>query len=506
MATIFLDLLRAKVAIQLSLLDAAGAQSNLREVDAGRDFLAQISTDEETRTRIDEYARRCHTLKGESVYLRFLREKSAMEEATLHPILWEVRQGKKGQTLGETLVARGLIELSLHESLRDRANEQLSQDDVQITQRYRERAYVGVERSSQTVVQVIEEGEARRAAAAAKRPEPPEPPPSDEGELTAELPAPTANLPKELVGTGLDEKYDIIRKAGEGGMGAVYLAFDKDDPDHERPLALKVVLDVAKSKDAADRFKREILATSFCAHETIIEIHDAAPTKDGSYYMAMEYIEGEELSDIIKAEGPMAIPRFMKLLDQALQGLQAAHEANIVHRDIKPQNFRISRRADGRELLKLVDFGIARVLDAADSGAGDQFFKTMGGKITGSPAYIAPESITEPEIDQRADLYSLGITMFRVLTGRLPFVAKAPTEYLPMHLYQKPPKLREVLPDAPVSLEFMVDKLLAKLPDQRYQSSAEALAFLREHIWPEVLPDEPVPGSPEAIAATEAAA
>jgi serine/threonine protein kinase len=534
--TTFLDLLRAKVAIQLSLLDPAGAQDALREVDGGKQFLALLPQGD--RERVEEYARRCHTLKGESFYLRFLREKAVVPEQTLHPILWEVRQSKKGDTLGQTLVARGMIELAIHQDLNQRANQQLANDDVQITQRYRERGYVGVERSSQTVVQVISEGEARRNAAeqtvvapsdnqqtvatpapvpapaplpATPQFPPPAPLPSptpvappDGGELTAAFPPPST-LPAELANSGLDQKYDIIRKAGEGGMGAVYLAFSKDDPDHEQPLALKVVLDVAKSKDAAARFKREILATSFCAHETIIEIHDAAPTDDGSYYMAMEYIEGEELADIIKAEGPLSMERMVRLLDQALQALQAAHEANIVHRDIKPQNFRIAKRADGSELLKLVDFGIARVLDAADSGAGDQFFKTMGGKITGSPAYIAPESITEPEIDQRADLYSLGITIFRVVTGRLPFVAKAPTEYLPMHLYQKPPRLREVLPTAPEAVEFMVDKLLAKVADNRYQSAAEALAFLREHVWPAVLPDEPVPGSPEAEAAKAAA-
>jgi len=528
--TTFLDLLRAKVAIQLSLIDPSGAQDALREVDGGKQFLALLQKD--ARERVEEYARRCHTLKGESFYLRFLREKGAVPEETLHPILWEVRQSKSGDTLGQTLVARGMIDLAVHQDLSQRANQQLDNDDVQITQRYRERGYVGVERSSQTVVQVISEGEARRnknsgngdqtVVAPAPLPTPaplpasphfpppaplptPTPVSAGGGEMTAAL-APPSSVPDELVKTGLAEKYDIIRKAGEGGMGAVYLAFSKDDPEHEQPLALKVVLDVAKSKDAAARFKREILATSFCAHETIIEIHDAAPTDDGSYYMAMEYIEGEELADIIKAEGPLAIPRMVRLLDQALQGLQAAHEANIVHRDIKPQNFRIAKRADGSEQLKLVDFGIARVLDAADSGAGDQFFKTMGGKITGSPAYIAPESITEPEIDQRADLYSLGITIFRVVTGRLPFVAKAPTEYLPMHLYQKPPKLREVLPTAPEALEFMVDKLLAKVADQRYQSAAEALAFLREHVWPAVIPDEPVPGSPQAEAAAAAAA
>ena len=492
MSTTFLDLLRAKVAVQLSLLDPAGARRVLKAVDGGQEFLSQLPGDPALRERVDRYARRCEQLRGESFYLRFLREQGAVQEEALHPILWQVRQSASGQTLGETLVSRGLIELSLHEGLRDKTSAALASENLEIARRYRERSYEGVERPGQTVAQVVAEGEGSAPAPAPlPAPTPVAPPP-----VAALAPA----LPVELAKSGLDQKYEIIRKAGEGGMGAVYLAYSKDDPDHEQPLALKVVLDVAKSKDAAARFKREILATSFCAHENIIEIHDAAETLDGSYYMAMEYIEGEELADIIKAEGPLELPRLVRLLDQALQALQAAHEANIVHRDIKPQNFRIAKRADGSELLKLVDFGIARVLDADVSGAGDQFYKTMGGKITGSPAYIAPESITEPEVDQKADLYSLGITIFRIATGRLPFVAKAPTEYLPMHLYQKPPKLREVLPAAPESLELMVDTLLAKIPEQRYESTAHALAFLREKVWPEVLPGVAVPGSPEAAA------
>ena len=113
------------------------------------------------------------------------------------------------------------------------------------------------------------------------------------------------------------DRYETLKRLGEGGMGAVYLAYAKDDPQRERPVALKVVLDIAKSKDAAARFKREILATSMCAHENIIEIYDAAETDDGSFYMAMECIEGEQLDELMKREGPVSVPRTVEFMDQA---------------------------------------------------------------------------------------------------------------------------------------------------------------------------------------------
>ncbi len=530
MPTTFLDLLRAKVAVQLGLLDAQGARDGLLAVDAagGPDalltWLGQArGLDAATVARIDRYAARCMVLKGESFYLRHLRAKKLVPEAELQPIMWQVRQAPDGATLGKALLAAGLLTPAAHEELDGLARASLDADNVGTATRYRERGYEGIERESQAVTQVIAEGEreapplvpgegtqilpqsvaagitpladpgARSAQSA---------PSADDVEATAALAAPaSAPLPPELEGTGLDEKFTIVSKLGEGGMGVVYLAFERDDEARTRPMALKVVhRSVVKSKDAAARFKREILATSFCAHENIIEIYDAAETKDGSYYMAMELIEGEELADILKREGPLSLPRVVDLMDQALQGLDAVHLANIVHRDIKPQNFRISPQPDGREKLKIVDFGIARVLDAEDSGAGEQFYRTMGGKITGSPAYIAPESITEPTVDGRADLYSLGITIFRIATGRLPFQAKEPTEYLPMHLYNKPPPLRALLPEAPAELEEFVAKLLEKVASKRFQTAAEALEFLRTRVRPMVCPDAPLPESSGAAA------
>jgi predicted Ser/Thr protein kinase len=474
-------LLRVKVAIQLGQLDAAGAVEGLKYADASGDpnglldFLAkERSFAPDAVARVDRHAQRCQAIKAESVYLRYLRSRQVVDEAQLQPIMWEVRNAKNGPTLGETLVQRSLLGADVHAEIKGQVDAALEQESTTTAARYRERDYVGVERVSPVIAQLIQEEAA--AAAAVPAPPPPAsvlspPPPAPvpvapggavmgegtmvlseehasgtialpgtlggtgsgdtdrrkplvvDGEATDDsIPAPEdVPLPPQLANSGLEEKYVVLRKLGEGGMGVVFLAYAKEDVHRETPMALKVVLDPTKGADASKRFKREILATSMCGHPNIIEIFDASETQDGSYYMAMEYLEGEELSDILKRERMIDLKRVVTLMEQALSAMDAMHQANIVHRDIKPHNFRITRDENGEELLKVVDFGIARILDIDSAGLGDQVFTTMAGKITGSPAYIAPESITEPNVDARADLYSLGITIFRIASGRLPF-------------------------------------------------------------------------------------
>ncbi len=536
MPATFLDLFAAKVALQLGLLDAPTAVGGLQALDQGAapdlpQWLGRTrGAPADKITRVDRLARRCMFLKGEAVYLRLLRDRKLVDEEALRPFLLKVRQVvEKDLRLGGLLVEARKLAPEIDRELATQATEMLERDNVAVTERFRKASYAGIDQNMQTVAEVIQAADQAALASAStpSRPLPAPPRPvgvaaspeatfglapgpakvapaeratqqlsplsesavlNDSNEKTSEFqdrsPRPAEPLPPELIRTGLDEKYHIGKKLGEGGMGAVYLAWAKDDEKRERPMALKVVLDGAKTADASARFKREILATSFCSDEHVIEIYDAAETKDGSFYMAMECIVGEQLDELLKREGPLPLTRLVPLLEQVLLGLDAIHRANIVHRDIKPQNFRIYRDPAGRERVKIMDFGIARVLDAEDSGAGEQFYTTMAGKITGSPAYIAPESITEPQIDQRADLYSLGIAIVRVATGRLPFVAKDPNEFLPMHLYKKPPLLRELLPDAPVEMEAFVSRLLEKAPSKRTPSAADALVELRTKVMP----------------------
>ena len=541
MAANFLDLFSAKVALELGLVEPEQARAALAAADRdGGGLLSQLNgVGQEQLRLVDQGGRRCLYLKGEDTYRRLLAQTvPGLPVDRVQECARKAQQSNR--RLGAALVEAGLVDEARDRELVTRSQQAIEREAQETVRGLREQSFQGIETPSRMIAAVAAglarspalrrtSRRMRKPSTRAPRPAPPPvsgpatavggsaaavaegtpleplpappplptlggpgvpsaplPMPGGQGEVTAEM---SLSLPPELAGSGLEEKYLVVRKLGEGGMGAVYLAYAKEDAQRrEKPMALKVVRPGAgaeRSKEAAARFKREILATSFCSHENIIEIYDANETRDGSYYMAMEYIEGEQLDEVLKREGPMPIPRLVGLLEQVLSGMVAYHAANIVHRDIKPQNFRVWRDAEGREHLKIMDFGIARILDAADSGMEEQFYRTISGKITGSPAYLSPESITDPDhVDQRADLYSLGITIYRVAANRLPFVAKEASEFLPLHLYSRPPSLKEIAPQTPPALEELYYSLLEKLPNKRIASAAAALELLRTRVRP----------------------
>jgi serine/threonine-protein kinase len=519
----FEDLLAAKVALQMGLVQPEAARQTLMgAIKSGRNFVQELeavhAVDTESAKTIAAHARRCSFLKAESTYLGILRKKGVVDEATIEKARARQHQESLRSRLGSYLIQEGKITKDLDQAVLGEARTSFLADNAQVTERYAARNFEGIEKPSVTVSEVIGQTAARPAQPAATTPTSSRPPlaqraaqtssqanqkalldfgatPPDLGAdlagigHSAEHKVPAAVLapppPADagpLRGTGLEERYTVLKKLGEGGMGAVYLAREEAT---KREVALKLVLDQEKSKEAALRFKREILATSMCGHENVIEIYDAGETKDGSFFMAMEYVPGEELSEIIKREGGIRPLRCLDLFEQILEGIAAVHSADIVHRDLKPPNFRIWKDGTGRERVKIMDFGIARVRNA-DGQFGDAFYRTMGGKITGSPAYIAPESITEPDVDGRADLYSLGIACFRMVTGKLPYSCKDPMEYLPKHLYEKPPVPSVFAPSKgiPKELDQMVLKLLEKRPEARYQTAAEVLEDLRRRVRP----------------------
>ncbi|MDF1660925.1 MAG: serine/threonine-protein kinase [Planctomycetota bacterium] len=273
--------------------------------------------------------------------------------------------------------------------------------------------------------------------------------------------------------------YELIRKLGEGGNGIVYLTRGPDGSE----CALKVTHPGA-DKDILARFKREILATALFDHDNVIQIFDAGEYQK-AYFMAMEVLEGEEVRDLLKREGKLEIGRALELTRQILGGIGAAHRANIIHRDLKPENFMLLDR-DGKDFVKIMDFGIARILDQEEEFS-DQIFTTMAGKISGSPKYIAPESITEPSVDGRADIYTLGIIVFEMVTGTLPYHAARAMEYLQEHLYKAPKTIADVAPDLlyPESLQRFISRMLEKSPKKRFQTCEEALAFLTGMVIPD---------------------
>jgi serine/threonine-protein kinase len=537
----FEDLLAAKVAIQMGLIGPDSARTGLQgALKSGRTLVQELEAtqvlDPEKAKVVAAHARRCSFLKAESTYLSFLRQKKLVDEANIEKVRKRQYHEALRSRLGVLLVQEGKLAADVDQTILGEARASFIADNAQVTERYAARSFEGIERPSVTVSEVIAQAPAltdskqgtpsplaspndsRHGRSVAPLPPPntakvPDFVPMGDagpgGDLfrmghTVERAVPSAALqaqmlasppipappadPGPLRGTGLEDRYAVIKKVGEGGMGAVYLA---SEIATGRKVALKLVLDQEKSKEAALRFKREILATSMCGHENIIEIYDAGETKDGSYFMAMEYVPGEELSDIVKKEGAVPVARSLDLFEQILEGIAAVHSADIVHRDLKPQNFRVWKDEEtGKERLKIMDFGIARVRNADQEQFGDAFYKTMGGKITGSPAYIAPESITEPDVDGRADLYSLGIACFRMVTGKLPFSCKDPMEYLPKHLYAKPPVPSEFLPGRGITpeLDALILKLLEKRPEARFQTAGEVLVALREKVRPSVAP------------------
>lgn len=290
------------------------------------------------------------------------------------------------------------------------------------------------------------------------------------------------------LGLAIDGRFELTRRLGQGAMGMVYLAqnLQPDEDCRDDLLAVKLVLDADKKPDYVARFKREILATSFFSHPNCVQIFAAGPTGDGAFFMALEYVRGEELHQILKRDGPLQPVRAFDLIIQLLEGLSAPHNANILHKDIKPENIMITDRG-GQEFVKLMDFGLARILD--NEAFKDQIYTTMEGQISGSPAYMAPEIITQDRIGPFTDIYSVGITLFELLTGDQPYGAKGVREHIASHLYKEPRKLLEVNPNLkiPDSVRELIFHMLEKAPSKRIKSCEEALAFIREKIEPELL-------------------
>lgn len=265
--------------------------------------------------------------------------------------------------------------------------------------------------------------------------------------------------------------YRIFGKVGEGGMGLVYYA---EHDDLGEPIALKL-LPASKhhDEDALGRFHREILAMSFFDHPNVVSIKDAGRTEDGSLFIAMEFVDGEELMDILEEVDQIPPQRALPIFRQTLQGLGAAHQAGILHRDLKPENVLVGYK-DGT--AKLMDFGIARIMDR--DAFEEKIYLSMAGTVTGTPEYLSPEQAADLPLDQRSDLYSFGILMYLCLSGEFPIEADSASEFITAHVIQEPEPLIDLVPSLPVELSDIVMKCLEKEPDDRYQSAEELIAAI----------------------------
>jgi formylglycine-generating enzyme required for sulfatase activity/serine/threonine protein kinase len=316
------------------------------------------------------------------------------------------------------------------------------------------------------------------------------------GDLQARFPDPKA-LARELVRRGWLTAYQVnqlwkgrgkelvlgpyllLDNLGEGGMGQVFKARHRL---MDRVVALKVIREERLADpDAVRRFHREIRAAAQLAHPNIVIAHDAAEVGK-VHLLVMEFIEGTDLAKLIAERGPLPVAEACDYVRQAALGLQHAHERGLVHRDIKPSNLLLTKRAgdSGSKLglVKILDMGLAR-LDRSPGQAASAGALTQEGAVMGTPDYLAPEQALDSHaVDIRADIYSLGCTLYYLLTGQALFAGGTLVQKLMWHQQSEPPAVTELRPDVPAGLAALLKKMLAKRPEDRYQTPAEVAAAL----------------------------
>jgi eukaryotic-like serine/threonine-protein kinase len=264
-----------------------------------------------------------------------------------------------------------------------------------------------------------------------------------------------------LIGALFDGRYRIIRKLGSGGMANVYLA---EDEELGRRVAIKILNDRHASDDQfVERFRREAKNAAGLSHPNIVSIYDRGEA-EGTYYIAMEYLEGRSLKERIVADGPLPIEDAIEVTRQILRAIGFAHRRGIVHRDIKPHNVLLVQDGGGEERFKVTDFGISRTTASQ---------MTEAGSIVGTAQYLSPEQARGAPVDQRSDVYSVGIVLYELLTGTLPFTGETPLEIAMKHLSEVPKPPSELRAEVPADLDMVVLRALAKDPADRFESAEE---------------------------------
>jgi serine/threonine-protein kinase len=271
-----------------------------------------------------------------------------------------------------------------------------------------------------------------------------------------------------LVDSIVADRYHIVKKLGEGGMGAVYLG---EHVKMGRKSAIKVMAgSMASDPDAIARFNREAANAARINHPNVCAIYDFGETPDGIIYLAMEFIEGESLGAVLDREGILPPARAVDIVRQTAEALQAAHDLGIVHRDLKPDNIMLARGRGGVEVVKVVDFGIAKAMTGDE---GQQVTKT--GLVVGTPEYMSPEQLSGDVLDGRSDVYSLALVCYRMLTGTFPFPSETAQEMMIKRLTDLPQPLDAARPGVahPPALQQVMDHALARMPADRFASAVQ---------------------------------
>ncbi len=276
-------------------------------------------------------------------------------------------------------------------------------------------------------------------------------------------------------GSKINDRYEIIKTLGEGGMANVYLAYDTI---LGREVAVKVLRgDLASDPKFVRRFQREALSASSLSHPNIVEVYDVGED-DGQYYIVMEYCPGKTLKQLLKKRGSLTTTEVIDIMMQITDGMAHAHDAYIIHRDIKPQNIIILENG----IIKITDFGIAMALNSTQL--------TQTNSVMGSVHYLPPEQASGKGSTIRSDIYSMGILMYELLTGDVPYRGENAVEIALKHLKEPLPSIRKYLPSIPQSIENIILKSTAKNPKNRYKDAREMYEDIKTALSPERL-DEP---------------
>jgi serine/threonine-protein kinase len=293
----------------------------------------------------------------------------------------------------------------------------------------------------------------------------------------------------DFIGVVLNNKYEVNALLGKGGTGNVFKARYLDTG---MPVAIKILHSfLTADETAVKRFHREASLTSLIKHPNAVSVTDFGVINSNIFYLVMELITGISLSMLIKRESKLDIPRAVKIIQQMCMGVGAAHQLGIIHRDLKPGNVIIVDCDQPKELVKVVDFSIAKSAKSENL--------TGQGEVIGTPAYVSPEQAAAEAVDHRTDIYSMGVILYRLLTGKLPFLAKTPGALFAKHIHFDPQPPSEINPAIPPHLEKVVLRALAKYPKDRPQT---AMGFAEE-LEASMLPANFLPLNNEAFFAVD---